>query len=400
MRGWRALILLVAGGAACATAPPEQGLAAPEARHSLPGPVHAPPPVDDEEAAQEGPRRSGSLRASAYVLRPVRGFDVRMAPDLIDGDQAEVGARALDALDRDLGDVLDQTPAIRHDFLRSVPIYLGVADPVAPCACYHPSARWLERNGFDPAKARSVEISSARTFVDWRRHQPSMVLHELAHALHDQVLRPEQPRLEAALEAVRSRGSYDQTLRWSGAIASHYALTTVDEYFAETTESLLGVNDFYPFVRAELLGVDPEGAALVAALWKDETQGAGDGPARGGVIEALEHLAEALEPGEGRPGTPPAAALAPLLARGFELVERDGRVRLQRDLLESSAPFPARPALPVDLLSSQPIGPLHTVVTFRAAEDGATCSAVLERSAEAPGGLRWLRLQVSGPGGR
>ena len=235
-----------------------------------------------------------------------------------------------------------------------------------------------------------------------------MVLHELAHALHDQVLRPEQPRLEAALEAVRSRGSYDQTLRWSGAIASHYALTTVDEYFAETTESLLGVNDFYPFVRAELLGVDPEGAALVAALWGDETQGAGDGSARGGVIEALEHLAETLEPGPGPPSTPPgtppstppAAALAPLLARGFELVERDGRVRLRRDLLENAAPFPARPALPVDLLSSQPIGPLHTVVTFRAAEDGATCSAVLERSAEAPGGLRWLRLQVSGPGGR
>ena len=191
-----------------------------------------PLPAQDEPGTTSG-RRSGTLPAAEYQPRPLRGFDVRVHPALLEGEHAEVGGRALDALARDLGDVLDQTPAARHGFLRSVPLFLGVADPVAPCACYHPSARWLERNGFDPAKARAVEITSARTYVDWRRHQPSMVLHELAHALHDQRLRPEQPRLEAALAAVRARGVYDRTLRWSGAEDRHYALNNVDEYFAE-----------------------------------------------------------------------------------------------------------------------------------------------------------------------
>lgn len=222
-------------------------------------------PQDDPPSAPLA--RSGSLAAAAYRALPLRGFDVRVHPALVDGDRSEDGARALDALDRDLGDVLDQTPASRHAFLRSVPIFVGVADPVAPCACYHPSAGWLERNGFDPGKAKAVEITSARTYLDWRRQQPSMVLHELAHALHDQELRAEEPRLEAALAAIRERGVYDETLRWSGARDRHYALSNVDEYFAETTEALLGVNDFHPFVRAELMEVDPAGAALVRALW-------------------------------------------------------------------------------------------------------------------------------------
>ena len=38
----------------------------------------------------------------------------------------------------------------------------------------------------------------------------------------------------------------------------HYGLTNHKEYFAESTEAYLGVNDFYPFVRAELQEHDPE----------------------------------------------------------------------------------------------------------------------------------------------
>ena len=36
---------------------------------------------------------------------------------------------------------------------------------------------------------------------------------------------------------------------------------------AEMTESYLGVNDFYPFVRGELKEHDPETFALMAKIW-------------------------------------------------------------------------------------------------------------------------------------
>jgi hypothetical protein len=39
------------------------------------------------------------------------------------------------------------------------------------------------------------------------------------------------------------------------------------EYFAEATEAFFGTNDFYPFVRAELLQHDPELFKLLETLW-------------------------------------------------------------------------------------------------------------------------------------
>ena len=188
------------------------------------------------------------------------------------GDQAATGLRALDALDRDLADVLDRLPESAHAFLRSVPIFVGVSDPASRCACYHVSHEWLRSNGFDPAKAKAVEIGSALTYLEWRIAQPSMIMHELSHAYHDQVLGQAQPALDQALERARASGHFDRVVRFMGNVDSHYALTNTDEYFAETTEALFGVNDFYPFVRGELMAVDPKGAALVASLWKAAPQ--------------------------------------------------------------------------------------------------------------------------------
>jgi len=39
------------------------------------------------------------------------------------------------------------------------------------------------------------------------------------------------------------------------------------EYFAEASESYFGVNDFYPFVRAELKEFDPAAYFLMEEIW-------------------------------------------------------------------------------------------------------------------------------------
>ena len=46
-----------------------------------------------------------------------------------------------------------------------------------------------------------------------------------------------------------------------------YALNNPQEYFAESTEAYFGVNDFYPFVRAELKEHDPDMSSLMQTLW-------------------------------------------------------------------------------------------------------------------------------------
>ena len=53
----------------------------------------------------------------------------------------------------------------------------------------------------------------------------------------------------------------------TGRKVRHYGLNNQMEYFAEATEAYFGVNDFYPFVRAELKAIDPEGFSLMEAVW-------------------------------------------------------------------------------------------------------------------------------------
>ncbi len=241
------------------------------------GPASSPLPhsAPTGHSTQSGPapRNRFSVPSKDYLAHPLRGFDVRIVPALAEGgDQHPTGRRALDALDRDLADVLDRLPESSHAFLRTVPIFVGVADPASRCACYHVSAGWLKNAGFDPAKAKSVEIGSALTYLEWRIAQPSMVMHELSHAYHDQVLGKPHAALSQALQRARDEGSLNRGVRFMGNVDQHYALTNVDEYFAETTEALFGVNDFYPFVRGELMAVDPQGAALVTELWKAPPQ--------------------------------------------------------------------------------------------------------------------------------
>ncbi|MEM9799608.1 MAG: hypothetical protein AAGA20_04725 [Planctomycetota bacterium] len=334
--------------------------------------------------------RRGSVAAVEYAARPVRGFDVRLAPALARGGvHAEVGARALDAIDRDLGAVLDATPQSTHAFLRSVPLFIGAADPVTPCACYHPSADWLERNGFDPAKVHAVEIANAETYLDWRRAQRSMVLHELAHAYLDQAVPEAKPRVERALVAARESGALDRVLRWSGEVDRHYGLTNVAEYFAETTEAFFGVNDFYPFVRAELLVADPGGAALIAELW-----GAGEVGATGkslielARVEALTLFAR-TEVGAG-------ARLESALAPSFTHIAANGTVQTKDEVLDGRL----RLGADATVEDARSLGPRHALVRCehsRTRESGGSMTvvstALFARDPSAPGGVVCLHLQ-------
>ena len=65
----------------------------------------------------------------------------------------------------------------------------------------------------------------------------------------------------------KKRASMKKYFYSEGGKTSHYARTNHKEFFAEMTESYLGVNDFYPFVRAELQEHDPKTYILMQKIW-------------------------------------------------------------------------------------------------------------------------------------
>ncbi|MGC4042476.1 MAG: hypothetical protein QM758_01580 [Armatimonas sp.] len=204
--------------------------------------------------------------------RRIEGWVVNIHSGFSPEEQAAF-KQAMDLLTAQLKTIRKKVPVRPLKELQKVPIWISPRYPnIQERAEYHPGAQWLKDNGRDPAMAKAVEITNVRIFELETRRMPLFVLHELAHAYHDQVLTNDDPRLLAAYEHARKSGVYDNVLRRDGKGNERreraYAMTNVQEYFAEGTEGFFGANDFYPFTRAELQKHDPELYALLVQIWR------------------------------------------------------------------------------------------------------------------------------------
>jgi dipeptidyl-peptidase-4 len=190
-------------------------------------------------------------------------------PVLLEQGHAEVAENALTALANHLQRVKYIVVPERLAELQKLRIWLELDNPKLGNMQYHPDRGWLVANGHDPRLVKHVHIPQARDLFDpqmWAKH-PYVVLHELAHSYHDQVLSFDHPDIIKIYGQAKEKKLYEEVLLYTGKKVRHYGLTNHKEYFAESTEAYFGVNDFYPFVRAELKEHDPEMFALLEKLW-------------------------------------------------------------------------------------------------------------------------------------
>lgn len=207
--------------------------------------------------------------ADAFETRQMSGFTVHVDRELTTGLGAEGGAVALRLLDDQLYLLSEMLPADRVVSLRRVNLWIERHNARLESMQYHPSVEWLRANGHDPRLARCVHIPRADGYVEHLRrfNQPYALLHELAHAYHDQVLGYDHPLVLQCFETARASGQYEKVRHIKGREQRHYALTNAKEYFAELTESFIGCNDFFPFVRGEIEHHDARGYAMLVEIW-------------------------------------------------------------------------------------------------------------------------------------
>lgn len=202
------------------------------------------------------------------VVRDVHGWTVWIDPALLEGEHTEVGSRALSMLANHLERIALLVTGERLEALRGLEIWIEREHPLANMQ-YHPDVGWLRRHGYDERLAKKVHIPRARNLLSRAQlvKHPFVVLHELAHAYHDQVLGFDDARIVKAFRAAEAAGTYERVLSHRGRQVRHYALTDHKEYFAEGTEAYFYRNDFFPFVRAELAEFDPVGHAVMVEIW-------------------------------------------------------------------------------------------------------------------------------------
>jgi dipeptidyl-peptidase-4 len=153
--------------------------------------------------------------------------------------------------------------------MQKLQIWIEHHHPTLGAMQYHPNPGWLKSHGHDLRLAKKVHIPLAKSLLS--RHQmlkhPAVVLHELAHAYHDQYLGFDNPRIIEVYKKAKEAGTYEKVLLFNGKKVRHYALSNHKEYFAEGTEAYFYRNDFYPFVRAELKEHDPDLHELLIEIW-------------------------------------------------------------------------------------------------------------------------------------
>jgi hypothetical protein len=211
----------------------------------------------------------GQLLPTAHTTRNIEGWNVRIDDRLIKGEHEKVGALALKLLESRLVAITVVVPEKPLAKLRNITIQLDLNHGDLVSMQYHPDAGWLKEHGYSEELAKCVHIPSVADFLEPQgiHSQPWVVLHELAHAFHDQVLGFEDHRVIAAWKKFCDIGKYKSVLTVSGAMHEHYGLTDEKEFFAEMTECYFGSNDFYPFVAGELKQDEPEIFELLSEVW-------------------------------------------------------------------------------------------------------------------------------------
>jgi dipeptidyl-peptidase-4 len=203
------------------------------------------------------------------VLRDIEGWKVHVDPALIDGEHRVEGTNALAMLANHLQRIKILVPPGPLAKMQTVEIWIEHDHPRLKSMQYHPSRGWLVANRHDPRLTRKVHITQARELLSRSQmlKHPAVILHELAHGYHDQVVGFEEPEIVAAYNKAKDSGSYESVLLYTGKKVKHYALSTHKEYFAEGTEAYFYRNDFYPFVRAELKEHDRTLHDILVKIW-------------------------------------------------------------------------------------------------------------------------------------
>lgn len=212
-----------------------------------------------------------------YMSHDACGWQVHVNADMAN----ELVDRTLDTMRSDLAMVRSILPAAAlavvlkvRFFVNSETHYGADGEPTVDGRgmCFHMSPEWLRANGNCPDKAGAIEIYRAADYLEWRTHQPMMLLHELSHAYHTASGSALDARIGACFDAAVASRRYESVdyVCTPGVKARAYALTNATEFFAELSEAFWGRNDYFPFTRSDLLSFDPEAYAMVRDAWGAE----------------------------------------------------------------------------------------------------------------------------------
>ena len=212
-----------------------------------------------------------------YKTMMIDGFTLLVHDKVLDPKNSEMfKVKPLEVLDMELKMISAVLAPKPLALLRNILIWVEWDEQLAMsngrqgnalAVYYGGTQRQLLREGTQPLKANSVVVLRMKSLT--KEHQPEfdtkrcVLLHEMAHAVHFQLIGYENPTVKQTYKLAMERNLYDRT---------SYAATNEHEYFAEMSCAYLNRIDYFPHTREDLKKHDKAGFALMENLWGKATK--------------------------------------------------------------------------------------------------------------------------------
>ncbi|MCZ2343933.1 MAG: hypothetical protein LC104_19360 [Bacteroidales bacterium] len=223
--------------------------------------------------AQSPKRGKGPIAPNVpgYKAHTIEGFTLLIHDDVLQADTAQFERKPLDVLELELKMITKLMNPKSVNILRRLLIWvkwkeeedIASGRPGTPVAVYYGGHQLsMLRDGKHPLKGKTITI--LRMDLLTREHQPKtdagrcVLLHEMAHAVHDQLLGRTNPIIVNTFRQAMERKLYDKSL---------YVSTNEAEFFAELTCAYFDQLHYFPRNRRELKEHDPQTFKLMESVW-------------------------------------------------------------------------------------------------------------------------------------
>ncbi|MFO0880304.1 MAG: hypothetical protein U0840_23415 [Gemmataceae bacterium] len=249
----------------------------------LPRTHEAQAPGKDKEKAK--PKAVG---IPGYKKQVIQGFTLLIHESVYENnDDPRWKRKPLDVLDLELGTIVRVLPEKPVKALQRLLVWIEWEDTSDPDLAQGVVAKyygvvgnlgmWSLAQNKHALKANNVEVINMKSLT--REHQPGtkfercVLLHEMAHAVHHQVLDIRNQVVRRTYRQAMERGLYDEAKDVYGrTLRPPYAAKNEHEYFAEMTCAYLDKLHYFPFNADDLKSHDPAAYRLMEQTWGTRKQ--------------------------------------------------------------------------------------------------------------------------------
>ena len=246
-----------------------------------PPPTPEPIPEPSPERIRFTPSepRPAAVSFPGYYTRKLSGFTVHISKMAYESSDSAQG-QPLGCLEAELARLKEIFPVKYLKLLATVPVWVewdhtDRRDPNVIAVYYGERGEGLLFEGIDPRKAKSITVLSLKAIYDRKaagKMKKTVLLHELAHAVHGQIFGFDNAFIENAYAQAMARELYHSCRHADGEFRPGYAAKNSAEYFADLSCAYFDTLDYFPRTSDELRRHDSVGFEIMEKAWGSHEQ--------------------------------------------------------------------------------------------------------------------------------